>query len=31
MQKTLDTMIGENESTDIENNTTHIFHYSRCN
>ena len=31
MQKTLDVMIGENESADIENNITHIFHHLRCN
>ena len=31
IQKTLDAIIGENQSGDIKNNITHIFHLSRCN
>ena len=31
MRKTLDAIIGENQSAAIKNNITHIFHHSRCN
>ena len=31
MQKTLDAIIGENQSAAIKNNITHIFHHLKCN
>ena len=31
MQKTLDAIIGENQSPAIKINITHIFHHSICN
>ena len=30
-QKTLDAMVGENQSAAVKNNIKHIFHHSRCN